>query len=162
MSNFEDIEILEHSLFTIKQISSLLSTLEQYFDDSDLKKGSLTKRQAEVLLFLHQRPAPPSLRQLSRELSTSHQNTKQICNLLEKSNLIRFIEDIQDKRKTLIKLTIKGESKALKINQSLKKISTKIADSLNSNDIDELARILRKLHFLLDDENMAIRKTFKN
>jgi len=162
MSNFEDIEILEHSLLSIKQISLLLSKMEQYFDDANSNKTPLTKRQAEVLLFLHERPTPPSLRQLSRELSTSHQNTKQICKLLEKANLIRFIEDIQDKRKTLIKLTFKGESKAIEINQTLKKISMKIVDNLNSNDIDELARILRKLQFLLEDENITIRKKFKN
>lgn len=162
MSNFEDIEILEHSLLSIKQISSLLSKMEQYYEKEDSNKNSLTKRQAEVLLFLYERPTPPSLRQLSRELSTSHQNTKQICKILEKANLIRFIEDIQDKRKTLIKLTFKGESKAITINKTLKRISMKIVDNLNSNDIDELARILRKLQFLLDDENLNIRKSFNN
>ncbi len=162
MSKFEDIEILEHSLFSIKHISSLLMEMEQYFDNDELKKDGLTKRQAEVLVFLHELPTPPSLRELSRLLSTSHQNVKQICNILEKENLVRYLEDIRDKRKTLIKLTMKGESKAIIVNKALKKISSKLANNLNSNDIDDLARILRKLQFLLEDENNNIRTSFNN
>ncbi len=162
MKNNEDIEILEHSLFSIKQIASLLSEMEQYYEKDDYSKDGLTKRQAEIILYLYELPTPPSLRELSRLLSTSHQNIKQICNILEKDNLIRYIEDLNDKRKTLIKLTMKGESKAAIVSQSLKKISTKLASHLNSNDIDELARILRKVHFLLDSENADIRKEFNN
>jgi DNA-binding MarR family transcriptional regulator len=162
MSVNEDIEILEHSLLSIKQISTLLSEMQQYFNSSDINKEGLTKRQSEIMLYLYQLPSPPSIRELSRLLSTSHQNIKQICLILEKENLVRFVEDIRDKRKTLIKLTIKGESKALLVNESLRKIATKLSPHLNCNEIDELARLLRKLQFLIDDENQNIRKLFNN
>lgn len=162
MSTTEDIEIIEHSLFSIKQIASLLSELEQYYNSNEVNKEGLTKRQTQIISFLYELPTPPSIRELSRLLSTSHQNVKQICLLLEKENLIRFIEDIQDKRKTLIKLTIRGESKALILNKTLTKIAANLSPHLNSDEIDELARLLRKLQFLIDDENLNIRKLFQN
>lgn len=162
MSNKEDIEILENSLFTIKQISSLLKEMEQFYNNSKELKEGLTKRQAQILIYLSQLPNPPSIRELSRLLSTSHQNIKQICIKLEKKSLIRFIEDVKDKRKIRIKLTIKGESKANNVNKALIKISTKISSNFESNEIDELARLLRKMQFTIDNENYIIRKTFKN
>ncbi|MGD1815875.1 MAG: MarR family winged helix-turn-helix transcriptional regulator [Pleomorphochaeta sp.] len=162
MSNYEDIEILENSLFTIKQISSLLKELEQIINNNEETKDGLTKRQAEVLLYLYQLPNPPSIRELSRYLSTSHQNIKKICLLLEKENYVRFVEDIKDKRKTRIKLTIKGDNKAGEINKALNKIAKKISNDFQSSEIDEIARLLRKLQFAIDNENMNIRKNFNN
>ncbi len=162
MINEDDIEIIESSLISIKQISSLLNEMEQFYNNKELNKDGLTKRQASILIYLLQLPNPPSIRELSRLLSTSHQNIKQICLILERENLIRFIEDIKDKRKKRIKLTMKGESKANEINKSLHLISKKISKNFKSNEIDELARLLRKLQFVIDDENFEIRKMFNN
>jgi len=162
MSNKEDIEILENSLLTIKQISSLVNELENFYNNSKESPDGLTKRQAQILIYLLQLPNPPSIRELSRLISTSHQNIKQICTRLEDNNLITFIEDFKDKRKIRIKLTLKGESKAYNVNKSLIKISNKIASNFNSDEIDELARLLRKLQFSVDNENYTIRKTYNN
>ncbi|NCD05454.1 MAG: MarR family transcriptional regulator [Spirochaetia bacterium] len=162
MSTKDDIEILEHNFNSINQITTLLTELEIYYNSTDFKKDGLTKRQSQILLYLYELPIPPSIRELSRLLSTSHQNIKEICIKLEKANLIRFVEDIKDKRKTLIKLTLKGESKAIEANTCLKKIAAKIANHLSSDEIDQLARLLRKVQFLLDDENMNIRKLYQN
>jgi len=162
MINDDDIEIIESSLISIKQISSLLNEMEQFYNNKKTTKEGLTKRQASLLIYLLQLPSPPSIRELSRLLSTSHQNIKQISLILERENLVRFVEDIQDKRKKRIKLTMKGESKANEINKSLHKISEKISNNFNSNEIDELARLLRKLQFVIDNENYEIRKLFNN
>lgn len=162
MTNSDDIEIIENSLNTIKQISSLLNEIEQFYNNKENTKFGLTKRQAALLIYLLQLPSPPSIRELSRYLSTSHQNIKQICLILERENLIRFVEDIQDKRKKRIMLTMKGESKANLINKSLHKFATIISTNFESNEIDELARLLRKLQFTIDNENYEIRKKFNN
>lgn len=162
MINEEDVEIIESSLISIKQISSLLNEMEQFYNNKETNKEGLTKRQASLLIYLLQLPAPPSIRELSRLLSTSHQNVKQICLILEREQLIRFVQDIQDKRKKRIKLTMKGESKANEINKSLHKISSLVSQNFTSKDIDDLARLLRKLQFVIDNENYEIRKKFNN
>lgn len=162
MSKNEDIEILESSLLSIKQIASLLEEIEQYYNNNEKSKEGLTKRQAQVLLYLLDLAHPPSIRELSRYLSTSHQNIKHICSNLEKEKLILFVSDMKDKRKKRIQLTFKGESKANDINKSLKRIARKISYDFSPNDIDEIARLLRKIQFIIDDENYEIRKQFNN
>lgn len=162
MNNNEDIEIIENTLLSIKQITSLLIEMEQFYNNDETSKEGLSKRQAQVLIYLSQLPNPPSIRELSRLLSTSHQNVKQICLNLEKENLIKFCEDIKDKRKKRIKLTLKGENKANKVNKAIKLIAKKISSNFESSEIDELARIIMKVQFTIDNENFEIRKKFNN
>lgn len=161
MSNtIEDKDILEYSLSSIKKINSLILELEnisynkKLSDDDEIK---ITKRQAELLLYLQDLPMPPSVRELARYLATTHQNVKTICLNLENKDLLEIRPDSRDGRKNRIKLTFKGEREAYNLSKALYSISEDISESFSSREIDELSRLLRKVEFsvskVLQEEN---------
>ncbi|MBK5200165.1 MAG: winged helix-turn-helix transcriptional regulator [Spirochaetaceae bacterium] len=162
--NTEDCDILEYSLSTIKRISLVLADVENRFYNEKLTKDeySITKRQADILLYLNDYPSPPSIRELSRYLSTSHQNLKTICTNLEEKQLLKFVNDSKDKRKQRIKLTIMGESEAYKLSKAMSYVSQAIVPTLSSREIDELSKLLRKIETSIYEQSTLIKKDLSN
>lgn len=164
-NNTEDIEIIEYTLSSIKKISNILNNIEaKYYNTiiADNDDITITKRQAELLLYLYDLPTPPSLRELSRYLATSHQNIKTICLNLEGKSLISFVIDNKDKRKQRIKLTPEGEKKAYFFSTALMKISQQITPTFSSREIDELSRLIRKAETSILEQSSLINKNSKN
>lgn len=164
-SNSEDRDIIEYSLSSIKRISILLNDIEtKVFNDKLISDDSIsiTKRQSDLLLYLYDLPSPPSIRELSRYLATSHQNIKTICLNLEDKSLIKFVLDGKDKRKQRIKLTIKGEREAYNFSKAITEVSQQIAPTFSSRDIDELSRLVRKVETSISEQSHIINKNSNN
>lgn len=162
--NSEDCEILEYSLSSIKRLSLVLSDLENsYFNEKQSNEVyNITKRQADVLLYINDYPLAPSIRELSRYLSTSHQNIKTICTNLEEKNLLKFVTDSKDKRKQRIKLTIAGEREAFKLSKAMNLVANSIVNTLSSREIDELSKLLRKIETSVYEQSILIKKNKDN
>ena len=163
--NSEDRDIIEYSLSSIKRISILLNDIEtKVFNEKliDDESISITKRQSDLLLYLYDLPTPPSLRELSRYLATSHQNIKTICLNLEKKSLVSFVIDSKDKRKQRVKLTIKGEREAYNFSKAITEVAEQITPTFSSREIDELSRLMRKIETSIKEQSHIINKKSNN
>ena len=162
--NSEDIDIIEYSLSSIKHINTLLCDIENKIFNEKLKDGEfdITKRQADLLLYLYELPNPPSIRELSRFLATSHQNIKKICEILESKELLEFVNDSKDRRKQRLKLTIKGEREAYNLSKALKKVASLVTPTFSSREIDELSSLLRKMETSIREQSSIANKNTKN
>lgn len=157
----EDRDIIEYSLSSIKKITLLLNDIENKIYNknlNDLNNISITKRQTELLLFLYDLPTPPSLRELSRDLTTSHQNIKKLCLNLEQKSLIMLVNDSKDKRKQRVKLTLKGEREAYNFSKAIQEVAQQITPTFSSREIDELSRLIGKMETSIREQSHLINK----
>lgn len=84
----------------------LISAFENRFQamaDSTMKE--ISWKQFFAIICINMCKEPPTLKELSDVLGSSHQNVKQILIKLEKKNFIEFKTDEKDKRKQRIVLT---------------------------------------------------------
>ena len=86
----------------------LLSAFENRFQAmADKMIGEISWKQFFAVICINMCKEPPTLKELSDILGSSHQNVKQILLKLEKKGFIKFQPDESDKRKQLIVLTNK-------------------------------------------------------
>ncbi|MBQ1493140.1 MAG: MarR family transcriptional regulator [Blautia sp.] len=84
----------------------LLSAFENRFQAmADATMREISWKQFFAIICINMCKQPPTLKELSEILGSSHQNVKQILLKLEKKNFIRFQADEADKRKQRIVLT---------------------------------------------------------
>ena len=84
----------------------LLSALENRFQAmADKNMREISWKQFFAIICINLCKEPPTLRELSEILGSSHQNVKQILLKLEKKKFIEFRADENDKRKQRIVLT---------------------------------------------------------
>lgn len=161
--NTEDIDIVEYSLSSIKHINTLLCDIENKVFNERLNDGefAITKRQADLLLYLYELPNPPSIRELSRLLATSHQNVKKICEILESKELLSIVNDSKDRRKQRLKLTIKGEREAYNLSKALKEVASLVTPTFSSREIDELSNLLRKMETSIKEQSSINNRSSK-
>ncbi|CAN7162798.1 MarR family transcriptional regulator [Variovorax sp. LjRoot130] len=73
--------------------------------DRQLSDSGLTTQQAMVLQVLQGQAEAPTLKQLASTLAMSHQNLKQIANVLERKGFLEITTDEQDGRVRRLHLT---------------------------------------------------------
>ena len=84
----------------------LLSAFENRFQAmADNTMQEISWKQFFAIICINMCKEPPTLKELSDILGSSHQNVKQILLKLEKKNFIQFQTDDADKRKQRIVLT---------------------------------------------------------
>lgn len=84
----------------------LLSAFENRFQAmADNMMQEISWKQFFAIICINMCKEPPTLKELSDILGSSHQNVKQILIKLEKKGFIRFEQDEADKRKQRIVLT---------------------------------------------------------
>ena len=84
----------------------LLSAFQNRFQTiADSAMQEISWKQFFAIVCINMCKEPPTLRELSEILGSSHQNVKQILLKLEKKDFIRFQADENDKRKQRIILT---------------------------------------------------------
>lgn len=84
----------------------LLSAFENRFQAmADSKMQEISWKQFFAIICINRCKEPPTLKELSDILGSSHQNVKQILLKLEKKGFIRFEQDEADKRKQRVVLT---------------------------------------------------------
>ncbi|MCR4776627.1 MAG: MarR family transcriptional regulator [Saccharofermentans sp.] len=113
----------------------LISAFENRFQAmADNMMKEISWKQFFAVICINMCKEPPTLKELSDILGSSHQNVKQILLKLEKKGFIEFIPDETDKRKQLILLTDKCRSFCEK-NDASAVIMKKMFGGISDKDI---------------------------
>lgn len=114
----------------------LLSAFENRFQAmADNLMKEISWKQFFAVICINMCKEPPTLKELSDVLGSSHQNVKQILLKLEKKGFIEFLQDESDKRKQLIALTVKCKNFCEKNDDASALIMAKMFDGISDKDI---------------------------
>ena len=114
----------------------LLSAFENRFQamaDSAMKE--ISWKQFFAVICINLCKEPPTLKELSEVLGSSHQNVKQILLKLEKKGFVEFRSDDDDKRKQRIFLTKQCQEFCEKNNDMSIKIMDKMFSGISEKDL---------------------------
>ena len=124
----------------------LLSAFENRFQalaDSVMKE--ISWKQFFAIVCINICKEPPTLKELSDILGSSHQNVKQILLKLESKEFIEFQTDPADKRKQRIVLTKKCMKFCEKNNGMSMKIMMKMFEGIPEKDIQTTIKTITKI-----------------
>ena len=124
----------------------LLSAFENRFQamaDRDMKE--ISWKQFFAIICIDMCKEPPTLRELSEVLGSSHQNVKQILLKLEKKGFVEFIPDESDKRKQRIVLTKHCRKFCEKNNEMSVRIMSKMFEGVPEKDIRTTIETITKI-----------------
>ncbi len=121
----------------------LLSAFEKRFQAvADNLMKEISWKQFFAVICINMCKEPPTIRELSGILGSSHQNVKQILLKLEKKGFIEFLPDESDKRKQLIVLTDECRDFCEKNDDASLMIMTKMFDGIPDKDIKTTIRTI--------------------
>ncbi len=124
----------------------LLSAFENRFQamaDNVIKE--ISWKQFFAVICINMCKEPPTLKELSDILGSSHQNVKQILIKLKNKGFIEFKTDVEDKRKQRIVLTKKCMNFCEKNNDVSIKIMAKMFDGISEKDIQTTIKTITKI-----------------
>ena len=124
----------------------LLSAFENRFQamaDSMMKE--ISSKQFFAIICINMCKEPPTIKELSDVLGSSHQNVKQILIKLEGKGFVEFREDPEDKRKQRIVLTKKCQDFCEKNNGMSMEIMAKMFEGVSEKDIQTTVRTITRI-----------------
>ena len=124
----------------------LLSAFENRFQamaDNVIKE--ISWKQFFAVICINMCKEPPTLKELSDILGSSHQNVKQILIKLKNKGFIEFKTDVEDKRKQRIVLTKKCMKFCDKNNDMSIKIMAKMFEGISEKDIQTTIKTITKI-----------------
>lgn len=124
----------------------IISAFENRFQalaDSQMK--DISWKQFFAIICINLCKEPPTLRELSDILGSSHQNVKQILLKLESKRFIEFQADETDKRKQRIVLTEYCREFCEKNDEMSKSIMEKMFDGISDDDLSATIRTIVKI-----------------
>lgn len=104
--NSVDMGEMENSFFLIGLLNEFMNRFQSV---GDTFFGEISWKQCFVLICIRLFEQPPTLKELSDMMGTSHQNVKQMLLKLSKLGYVEFVPDEKDKRKQRILATQKAE-----------------------------------------------------
>ncbi len=124
----------------------LLSAFENRFQAmADNTMQEISWKQFFAIICINMCKEPPTIKELSDILGSSHQNVKQILLKLEKKNFIRFQTDDTDKRKQRVVLTEYCEEFCEKNDEMSRCIMEKMFDGVPEEDIATTIQTIIKI-----------------
>ena len=114
----------------------LLSAFENRFQAiADQTMQEISWKQFFAIICINLCKEPPTLRELSEILGSSHQNVKQILLKLEKKGLIEMGTDGKDRRKQRVLLTEQCEEYCERNDAQSREIISRIFDGVGEKDL---------------------------
>ncbi|MBR3278037.1 MAG: MarR family transcriptional regulator [Lachnospiraceae bacterium] len=141
-SNRLDFEGIPSSYYLL----GLLSAFENRFQamaDSMMKE--ISWKQFFAIICISMCKEPPTIKELSDVLGSSHQNVKQILIKLEDKGFVEFREDESDKRKQRVVLTKKCMRFCEKNNDMSIKIMSKMFEGVPEKDIKTTIKTITRI-----------------
>lgn len=124
----------------------LLSAFENRFQAmADNTMQEISWKQFFAIICINMCKEPPTLKELSDILGSSHQNVKQILLKLEKKNFIQFQTDDADKRKQRIVLTDYCREFCERNDETSKSIMEKMFNGVPEEDITTTIQTIIKI-----------------
>ena len=128
----------------------LLSAFQNRFQAiADGTMQEISWKQFFAIICINMCKDPPTLKELSDILGSSHQNVKQILLKLEKKDFIQFQADEMDKRKQRIILTEHCRDFCEKNDEMSHDIMKRMFAGISEKELSETIRIIMKI-----DNNM--------
>ena len=141
-SNKLDFEGIPSSYYLL----GLLSAFENRFQAmADNMMKEISWKQFFAIVCINMCKEPPTIKELSDVLGSSHQNVKQILIKLEGKGFVEFREDADDKRKQRIVLTKKCQKFCEKNNEMSIKIMAKMFEGVPEKDIKTTIKTITKI-----------------
>lgn len=141
-SNKLDFEGIPSSYYLL----GLLSAFENRFQVmADNMMKEISWKQFFAIICINMCKEPPTIKELSDVLGSSHQNVKQILLKLENKGFVEFQEDAGDKRKQRIVLTKKCRNFCEKNNDMSIKIMEKMFEGVPEKDIKTTIKTITKI-----------------
>ena len=124
----------------------LLSAFENRFQAmADNTMQEISWKQFFAIICINMCKEPPTLKELSDILGSSHQNVKQILLKLEKKNFIQFQTDDADKRKQRIVLTDHCREFCERNDEMSKCIMEKMFDGVTEKEVATTIQTIIKI-----------------
>ena len=124
----------------------LVSAFENRFQAmADNVMKEISWKQFFAVICINMCKEPPTLKELSDILGSSHQNVKQILIKLQNKGFIEFKTDEEDKRKQRIVLTKKCMNFCEKNNDMSIQIMAKMFDGISEKDIQTTIKTITKI-----------------
>ena len=141
-SNAVDFSGIPSSYFLL----GLLSAFENRFQAmADKVMGEISWKQFFAIVCINMCKEPPTLKELSDIIGSSHQNLKQILIKLEKKGFIEFKADDSDKRKQRIYLTDHCREFCNKNDDVSKTIMGRMFDGISKKDLETTIKTITKI-----------------
>ncbi|MEE1009517.1 MAG: MarR family transcriptional regulator [Agathobacter sp.] len=135
-------------------IGLLNATMNCFQTVGDTFFEEMSWKQCFVIICIGLFDKPPTLKELSELMSSSHQNVKRMVNALEKNGYVEIRLDENDKRKRRIALT----PKALEFNERYDKPSGEfmeyLFEGLTKEELDTTVKVLLQIDSKLKEHKM--------
>ena len=124
----------------------LLSAFENRFQAmADSQMQEISWKQFFAIICINLCKQPPTLRELSEILGSSHQNVKQILIKLERKGFVEFLPDEADRRKQRIVLTRHCREFCDRNDNMSREIMNKLFDGVSEREITSAIQTLMKI-----------------
>lgn len=151
----ERLEMEKYSLI----IFFLIQQRWAYAINKEFSKDQITIKQWLFLIVLGNAfTYPPSMQEMAKAMSTSHQNVKQIAARLEDKEMLKIERDPANKRILRLKVTEKYYKFWKNRDESDIKSIAKIFDGLTNEEVKNLFEIIAKL----DKSSLKLYEDYKN
>lgn len=137
-----DMGDMDNSFFLIGLMNEFMNRF-QTVGDSFFRE--ISWKQCFVLICIRLCNTPPTLKELSEIMGSSHQNIKQMLNKLEQAGFVTFISDTSDKRKQHIITTDKAEQFAQEHDEASDVFMKQLFQNVDAADLKVTVETLLKL-----------------
>lgn len=158
MTNLEEIvgsgnlsiEGMESSFFLL----GLLSAFDnRYQAKADTFFEEISWKQFFAIICINLCKEPPTIKELSEVMGSSHQNVKQILIKLEKKGYVQIIQDEEDKRKQRVRITEKTIAFCEEHAEGSQKIVGKMFEDVDPKDIAVTIKTILQIEKNLEEVN---------
>jgi DNA-binding MarR family transcriptional regulator len=133
---------MDNKLFLIGLLNEFVNRFQA---EGDNFLGDITWKQCFTLNCISLFETPPSLRELSDFVGSSHQNVKQILIKLEKMGYVEFVPDEKDKRKQRIHATKEAQKFIRENDKERARFMQELFKTVDANELRTTVNTLLKL-----------------
>ena len=148
MSKIEMMDDCSYLFGTIFIVSSRMDTLQQ----REFKKFDITPKQWFLLIIIDNLfDNPPTIKEVAKEMGSSHQNVKQVALKLEEKGLLTLERDPKDARATKLKLTEKSNEFGKLIREEGSMFHQKLFKDIDKDDLAIARKVIRTMLLHIDE-----------
>ncbi len=147
--NYGDIEIkdMENSYFLIGLLNAMMNNLQTV---GDTFFEEMSWKQCFVTICIRLFKEPPSLKELSEVMNSSHQNVRKMVERLEKNGFVKVEADKKDKRKQRLVLTERAEVFTDRYRKPSDEFMNFIFSGISKEDLEITIRTLMQVNMRLN------------
>jgi DNA-binding MarR family transcriptional regulator len=158
MDKLEIMDDMQYLFGTIFVVSNRIDALlEREFNKFDIT----TKQWFLSIIIDNLFDSPPTIKEVAREMGSSHQNVKQIALKLEQKGLLILEKDKEDARVTRLKLTENGHDFWIKIRGEGVKFNQTLFNNIDKDDLAVTRRVMKKMLLNINEIDKKNERGFK-